>query len=209
MDNKDDMKSNGEKTQKGYSILQIILGAVMLGIGMQYLRTPAPVGDGSQAAPISEGKVEPVEVEPCPNGAAHYLYVAGIIILVTNLVAFLSHAYRHFAERDGKISCGEGCILGLLKFSSAVLAIADIVVLIWGSVVVFGAWSTWTDDYDAYVANPDETNFCKNQPMMTAFIILIIKWVMIPVLMLLVCFCTCLCGCCCAACASKANTGTA
>ena len=46
-----------------------------------------------------------------------------------------------------------------------------------GSVVVFGAWSTWTDDYDEYIADVDNKNYCAYTPMMTAFVILILKWV--------------------------------
>ena len=46
-----------------------------------------------------------------------------------------------------------------------------------GSVVVFGAWANWTDDYDEYIASGDEKNYCMYTPMMTAFVILILKWV--------------------------------
>ena len=46
-----------------------------------------------------------------------------------------------------------------------------------GSVVVFGAWASWTDDYDEYVADPENKNYCAYEPMMYAFVILIIKWV--------------------------------
>jgi len=105
--------------------------------------------------------------------------------------------------QDGKISCGEACGLGILKFGSGCMAVADIVILIWGSVVVFGAWASWTDDYDEYVADPENKNYCAYEPMMYAFVILIIKWVIIPCLMVMICFCGCLCACCCAACAPK------
>ena len=37
----------------------------------------------------------------------------------------------HFLMQDGKISCGESCILGILKFCSGLMGIADFVVLIW------------------------------------------------------------------------------
>ena len=46
-----------------------------------------------------------------------------------------------------------------------------------GSVVVFGAWASWTDDYDEYVADTENKNYCAYEPMMYAFVILIIKWV--------------------------------
>ena len=43
--------------------------------------------------------------------------------------------------------------------------------------MVFGAWASWTDDYDEYVADTENKNFCAYEPMMYAFVILIIKWV--------------------------------
>ena len=46
-----------------------------------------------------------------------------------------------------------------------------------GSVVVFGAWSSWTPDYAVYAAAPDDYNYCAYEPMMWAFGILITKWV--------------------------------
>ena len=46
-----------------------------------------------------------------------------------------------------------------------------------GSVVVFGAWATWTDDYEKFLADPDIYNYCAYEPMMWAFGILVTKWV--------------------------------
>ena len=90
--------------------------------------------------------------------------------------------YKKCAERDGEIDCGE-----------QVRRSVDFAMLIWGSIVVFGAWATWTDDFDAYKANPEELNFCAHTPMMTAFVILILNWVLIPVMIA--------CACCFACCA--------
>merc|ERR1712128_387674 len=75
MDGQEEMKTNGEKTQKGYSIIQIVLGAIMLAIGIKYLR-PA-VEEGAGTAVLSEESVVPLpkEVYPCPNGVAYYLYL--------------------------------------------------------------------------------------------------------------------------------------
>ena len=42
---------------------------------------------------------------------------------------------------------------------------------------MFGAWSSWTDDYDEYAAQPEIFNYCANTPMMFAFVILLLKWV--------------------------------
>jgi len=175
MDAQEDMKTNGEKTQKGYSIIQIALGIIMLVIGLKYL--PPAMEEVSEDQVVSADGVKTKEDDPCPNGAAYYLYVAGIVLLVTNAIHILSRVSQYLAERDGKISCGEACGLGILKFGSGCMAVADIVILIWGSVVVFGAWASWTDDYDEYVADPENKNYCAYEPMMYAFVILIIKWV--------------------------------
>ena len=83
--------------------------------------------------------------------------------------------YKKCAERDGKIDCGEKVGMAVNSFSSGVMTIVDFAMLIWGSIVVFGAWANWTDDFDAYKANPEELNFCAHTPMMTAFVILILK----------------------------------
>jgi len=195
----EDLKNNGLKTQRGYNIIQIILAAVMLAIGIKYLPEKT-VPEGTKA-PIPE------DVDPCPNGAAYYLYVAGIVLLVSNLILILSQAFQWWAEKDGEISCGEGCLLGILKFSFSVISCVDIVVIIWGSVVVFGAWAGWTDDWKEYEADPENKNFCPYQPMMTAFVLLILKWVLIPVIVATWCCCAALCASCicCGHCLAKSS----
>ena len=84
--------------------------------------------------------------------------------------------YKKCAERDGKIDCGEKVGMAVNKMSSGVMTIVDFVMLIWGSVVVFGAWANWTDDWDVAQQN-EELNYCMNTPMMTAFVLLLLKWV--------------------------------
>lgn len=188
----EEMKTNGENTEKGYSVAQVILGVIMLVIGMKYL--PPTEDSSSAAAIISEGNSR--ESDPCPNGAAHYLYVAGITILVSNLVNILSKIAKHLAEKDGEVTGGEACGLGLLTCVSSILVVVDVVMLLWGSVVVFGAWPFWTYDYSKYAQDPEQYNFCEYQPMVAALVILIIKWLLIPLMIMLVCCCTCLCTCC-------------
>ena len=75
------------------------------------------------------------------------------------------------------MSCCEKCGLWLLGGASGLMAVVDVVMLIWGSVVVFGAWATWTDDFDKFLADPDIYNYCAYEPMMWAFGILVTKWV--------------------------------
>eukprot|EP00091_Calanus_sinicus_P020005 TRINITY_DN5256_c0_g1_i5.p1 TRINITY_DN5256_c0_g1~~TRINITY_DN5256_c0_g1_i5.p1 ORF type:complete len:211 (-),score=52.78 TRINITY_DN5256_c0_g1_i5:249-881(-) len=204
----EDVKENGERTQHGYSVVQVVLGAIMLTIGHKYL--PPAVADDSAADAViagESGALDQQNVDPCPNGAAYFLYVSGIVLLVMNLIHVLSRVAQYLAERDGHISCGEACGLALLKFGSGIMAIADLVILIWGSVVVFGAWAHWTDDYEEYVQDINKMNYCAYEPMMYAFVILILKWVLIPCLVVLICCCgclfPCLCACCIAACGDK------
>ena len=76
----------------------------------------------------------------------------------------------------------------VIKYSSSVMVILDIVMTIWGSVVVFGAWASWTYDknenqslnLDYEDPNPEGKNFCEYTPMMTAFVLLLLKWVICP-----------------------------
>merc|ERR1719206_711910 len=183
----------GGHTEKGYSFVQLIFGVVMLVIGLKYQ-------PGSAAGYITDDSDpdNPVvqERDPCPNGAANYLFIAGICILVASLVNIISKASQYIAEQDGKISGCEKCGLCIFRTASGIMAAVDFAMLIWGSVIVFGAWSSWTDDYQLYSANPDSYNYCQYEPMMFAFCILIIKWVLVPLIFLLVCCCGTLCACC-------------
>ena len=60
---------------------------------------------------------------------------------------------------------------GTLWAIVVVTGLAQFGVLIWASVVVFGAYKTW--DYE----DKSSENFCEYTPFMLAFVILIIKWV--------------------------------
>ena len=99
------------------------------------------------------------------------------IIHIMTAINTWAKFYKKCAERDGKIDCGEKVGMAVNKMSSGVMTLVDFVMLIWGSVVVFGAWSTWTYDYNEYKEDMDEKNYCMYQPMMTAFVLLLIKWV--------------------------------
>ena len=59
---------------------------------------------------------------------------------------------------------------------NSIMIIVDFAMIIWGSVVVFGAWANWTDDLDKY-NNDDKYNYCKYTPMVFAFSTLITHWV--------------------------------
>merc|ERR1712227_374176 len=163
---------------------QAILGGVMVAVGYNYTWEHH-----------NGGNVDGVSTDEdnlCPNGAAYWLWIAGILLLVSNSINGWAKMYKKCAERDGKIDCGEKVGMAINSFSSGVMTIVDFAMLIWGSVVVFGAWATWTDDFDTY--KPEENNFCEYTPFMTAFVILILKWVLIPVIIVITCCCACCCG---------------
>merc|ERR1712045_209319 len=196
--NSEEFKQNSQTSEKGYSIMQAILGGVMVAVGYNYYW---PHHNG--------GNVDGVLTEEdnlCPNGAAYWLWIAGILLLVSNSINGWAKMYKKCAERDGKIDCGEKVGMAINSFSTGCMTIVDFAMLIWGSVVVFGAWATWTDNYEEYEKDPENMNYCMNQPMMTAFVILILKWVLIPCMIVLSCLCGCCCACCCGMCASKGQT---
>merc|ERR1712183_488314 len=197
--NTEEFKENSAKSETGFSLMNLVLGIVMVAIGYQNL--PADM-TGTPAAG------ENAEQDPCPNGAAYWLYVAGICLLVSNSINTWAKIDKKCAERDGQIDCGEKFGMGVNKASSGVMTIIDFVMLIWGSVVVFGAWATWTDDLPTYTANMEEMNYCKYQPMIFAFSILLIKWIMIPVMLAITCCCVC-CSAMCCACFKPATTESA
>jgi len=186
------LKDQYSRVNRGYTGMQLIFGAIMVAIGVQY--------QGS--APCeSDDKVLPSDCAPCPNGAAYYLYVTGITLLVTAGFSVLGEISSYLAMKDGEVSCAEGCGLCFLKVLGALMGIVDTCLLIWGSVVVLGSWSTWTDNYEDYKENPDKYNYCAYTPMKFAFVILVLKWVLIPLLLILVC---CLLTCCAACLGAKA-----
>ena len=57
------------------------------------------------------------------------------------------------------------------------LLVLFVIYYIWGSVVVFGAWASWTDDFEKYSENNDDFNYCKYTPMVFAFTLLLLLWV--------------------------------
>merc|ERR1712203_884324 len=88
--NSEEFKENSAKSETGFSLMNLVMGIVMVAIGYQNL--PGEVAEGEAAA-----------ADPCPNGAAYWLYVAGICLLVSNSINTWAKIYKKCAERDGKI----------------------------------------------------------------------------------------------------------
>merc|ERR1712173_44262 len=114
-------------------------------------------------------------------GAASYLYYGGVFSLSINILGLASSVAKWWALKDGKISLSERRVLWLLGVSSTVVVICDVVVVIWGSVVVFTNYASWTYE------EPSSDSFCHKTPMLFAFILLLIKWLLIPAICVLGC----------------------
>jgi len=160
------MVSDGQKTAQLSTLIGLGLAIAMVYIGVSY----------SGESPLY-----------CKFGAVDYLYYAGILSLLVNGIGILSSLAQWCPLRDGKISAGEDCGLNILRFF---VVICDFVVVIWGSVVVFGNYAEWT--YNE--ADLEMDGYCDYTPMIFAFVLLVVKWTLIPVTIL----CNCLCACCCA-----------
>ena len=164
----EDFLRNVQYLELVYSLVGLLQGAIMLGVGCQYLSE-------------DEGKYS------CPNGAAPWLFISGIMALVAHLLNILANGYRKFAVKDGKHVCGPKFLLGCgsYRFSTVSIIIVEFTIIIWGSCIVFVALPNWTDDYKEYVEDYDK-NYCNYTPMMTAFIVLIIKCSLLPFLSFLI-----------------------
>jgi len=147
-------------------VLSFILGCAMLGVGHSYM-------------------------DECNNGAATYLYYCGIITLVGKGIGLLLILFKICAEGDGVISGLEYCGIGLLTLIRYSLHIGDLVILIWGTVVIFGNYATWVyvQEEGTTVHNP---NFCEYSPFMFAFVLLVLCWVLWPLIFCCICCAVCM-----------------
>ena len=165
-----------EKSEFRYSILQIILAIVMIGIGASF-----------------NGKVDKEEI--CPNGASWWLLTAGIVLLGLNVLNVTTKIYRTNVLDHRNNSFTKRCGLEILLISSSVMTIVDVVLIIWGAFLVFGSFGSWTYNVDQYRRNMEDLNYCPYTPMMTAFVILIVKCILLPTMIILLCLCTCCVAC--------------
>jgi len=164
----DQKKSAGARANQGYGGLSILLGALMVWQGTKH-------GDD------------------CNNGAAHFLYVGGIVILIANSLGLLAEIAHSLAMKDGVISKGEKCGLCLITIMKGMMSFVNLCVTLWGSIVVFGAYAYWTYDKEQAA----EAYYCPYSPMIFAFVFLIIQWILLPFMIACACLagmCACLAG---------------
>jgi len=106
--------------------------------------------------------------------ATYFLKVAGSVLLVSNALKIVSSLTK--CECDDKIA----------DFITPCLDFAYFIVVIWGSVLVFGAWSTI--QYD----DAEKAMYCPAHAFNFAFYYLVFYWIFLPLM--------CCCGmmaCCC------------
>jgi len=130
----------------------------------------------------------------CENDAPLYLLIGGgtgLLMTVLKIIAILTPC-----------DCDDKFVNGLMP----VAIIFDFGVMIWGSIVVFGAYASWSYDENDKDKNDDENSYCPYAPFMTAFILLILEWVLKPCLALCECFFTII-GCCVKGDAENSATG--
>lgn len=116
----------------------------------------------------------------CNFDATTYLVVGGAIMLITNILSIV--AILTPFEWDDKLTKSLTPMIGLVQFG----------IFLWGTIVVFGSYSSWTYD----VGSNDEKYYCAYTPYLFAFVLLIIKWVLLPFILALCCCCACLAVCC-------------
>ena len=132
-------KETVPRLEYGMSLIGLVIGGAMLGVGVHYR-------------------------DVCPNGAAQWLLISGAIALTAQLLNFWAKVYQKFALENGKITSGEKFVMAVNRFLTALVSLVEFAILIYGSVVVFGAWAKWThDDKDKNLKE-----YCEYTPMMFA-----------------------------------------
>ena len=122
--------------------------------------------------------------ELCRFGASSYLYYGGVFSLVVNLLGLASSLAKWFstqfrfssrfetrwALKDGKISVSERRLLWFLGVSTSIMLLADLIVVVWGSVVVFSNYASWS------YTDTTSPSYCAHTPMLFAFVLLLVSW---------------------------------
>jgi len=162
------------------NLVQCVVGIVMLSIGAVYY-------------------------DDCQFDATTYLVVGGSVMLITNLLGII--AVMTPAEWDDKLTKSLTPLIGLIQFC----------IFLWGTIVVFGHYAWWIYDEnsdadqdgtkDTEELDDEKRYYCHYTPYMFAFILLILKWVLLPCILMLCCCCACLTACCACCCKGAAGDG--
>ena len=138
--------------------------------------------------------------DECPNKAADWLFVGGIILLVAIVITGCAQLTRLAAISNNQHTPQ---LLTATSATVILMSILELGIIIWGSVVVFGHWKDYCDKYcddDNYkryntkegkeeFLNDDD--FCPWNAMLFAFVILIVHWVYVALILIFICFYVC------------------
>merc|ERR1712154_436 len=123
-------------------LVRVIIPIMMINIGAQNL--PNQHLGAEDVVPQNQSVSEPIAEltqaiarDPCPNGAAYWLYAAGICLLVSSVLLPC-------------VLCGMTAGVTPLAFPYVVLVITELSCLIWGSLLVFPAYRDWTYDLEEF-----------------------------------------------------------
>jgi len=164
-----EFNERSQENELWYSISQVIFGAIMVGIGASY--QPMDESDASFATATPENR------DPCPNGAAYWLLVGGIVHLVVNSINIPAKIYKRMSEKENQCA---NAVAGL----ASIPVLADVGILIWGCVIIYGGFGAWIENKDVY--GPE---YCDSTPMISAFVILIIQQIIRNLILALTCLC--------------------
>mgnify|MGYP003307644164 CR=1 FL=1 len=102
----------------------------------------------------------------CKLGVLLWLKAGGGIMLSMSILAILWICFA--SDKTDKY---KNCLTALVKLPL-------LGVIIWGSIVTFGSYSSWTYELKS------SDDYCEHTPYMFAFIVLIVSWILsIPIIM--------------------------
>ena len=116
-------------------------------------------------------------MDDCNLDVPTYLMVAGGISFVFQTLWVIAMCTP--CDCDEKIMSAITPLVGL----------AQVGIIIWGSILVFGAYSTWV--YDENSKTLESPNYCGYSPFMYSFVMLIVSWCLIPFVVCCACFTAC------------------
>ena len=178
------------------------MGTILVAVGDKYRdpsnSTPSNSSFNDTRSETDTDTPNQQEEDPCPNGASHWMYVSGILLLVTSFISGVAQVWNQnlctctaHPEKIVEDKNWEKWTDVVLKIIICLMYGVIFAMMIWGSVVVFGAWPKWTDNPDVHEKDPSR-NYCEKTPMVTAFVILIIMWVLFPCVFMVLCCSGCI-----------------
>ena len=109
----------------------------------------------------------------CNFDALSWLKVVGAFGFAVTILNFVLASICKDEMKDGWSNVGL-----LIAILNVAILITQFSFLIWGSVIIFSEYSTWTYDSTDILKN----TYCNYTPYVMAFVYLILSWCLVPVL---------------------------